>query len=335
MNNVIGESVLHITTCCSHHCDFCYAIDDQKPHIHQDYSILLKIIEELSKTGCKSILFVGGDPASHPRSVDLARAAKSFGMETGILSNTLFFENYSAVDVMSAFDNIEATVHSGTPQLHDNFCKKDGAYNFVIKNLKALKSPNTHLGVVYNITPNTYDSIESTIKKIIEIDNAPIDHVVFQRIVSVGRAHGKSNWELSAEFLESTFSQIERIQKTFNINISFEDTFPLCVVPNQYKHYIHPCSWGWTSISVDMYGNVAKCCTDPNYTLGNILEVPLVELWRKSTALIERRSGKHIPPSCHDCMQFAHCCGGCILSSEMNGGNGDSLLLDITKKRVK
>lgn len=80
-----------------------------------------------------------------------------------------------------------------------------------------------------------------------------------------------------------------------------------------------------------MYGNIAKCCADPNYTIGNILEVPLVELWKKSTALIERRSGKHIPQSCRDCLQYIHCGGGCILSSEMNDCNGDSMLSNVIK----
>lgn len=80
-----------------------------------------------------------------------------------------------------------------------------------------------------------------------------------------------------------------------------------------------------------MYGNVAICCANPNYTLGNILEIPLVELWKKSTALIERRSDKRIPQSCRDCLQHIQCGGGCILSNETNDCNGDSIFSNVIK----
>ncbi len=60
------EAVLHITSCCTHHCPFCYYVDDSGPSFSQKYNILESIIDELAKYGCESILFVGGDPASHP-----------------------------------------------------------------------------------------------------------------------------------------------------------------------------------------------------------------------------------------------------------------------------
>jgi radical SAM protein with 4Fe4S-binding SPASM domain len=289
--------------------------------------VLERIIKELAKFKCSSVIFVGGDPASNPKIVELANTAKSLALETGILSNTLFFANRSASEVTSAFNYVEATIHRPNPETHDSFCQREGAYDFVIKNLKSLKSASTHLGIVYNITPDTYQDIFKTIKRVIEFDRVPIDHVVLQRIVSVGRAVHKSKWNLTSYFLDSIFTQVQKAEKNYKFDISFEDTFPLCKVHTEYHKYIHPCSWGQSAVSLDMYGNIAKCCTDPRYEIGNILDTPLDKLWNSSIALNKRRSGCLVPQSCRDCPQYERCGGGCILASEMNGCNGDPLLV--------
>lgn len=89
-----NEAVLHITSCCSHHCPFCYYIDGSIPHFSQEYNVLKSIIDELAKYGCKGILFVGGDPASHPDVIKLGNYAKSLRMSTSILLNTLKFASH-------------------------------------------------------------------------------------------------------------------------------------------------------------------------------------------------------------------------------------------------
>ena len=118
-----NEAVLHITSCCSHHCPFCYYVDDSTRHFSQNYNILKAIINELGKYGCERILFVGGDPAEHPDIISLGRYAKALGMNTSILSNTLkFAPQYSWSDITTAFDNIEVTIHSSNSDKHNRFC---------------------------------------------------------------------------------------------------------------------------------------------------------------------------------------------------------------------
>jgi len=72
---LINMVVLHITTCCTHRCSFCYAIDDSVQKIHQSRTILGNVVDEIAKAEVKEILFVRGDPASHPDVVALATQA--------------------------------------------------------------------------------------------------------------------------------------------------------------------------------------------------------------------------------------------------------------------
>ena len=325
------EAVLHITSCCTHHCPFCYYIDDSVPHFPQNYNILKAIIDELAKYGCKSILFVGGDPASHPDVIKLGEHAKSLRISTSILSNTLrFAPQYSWKDIVTVFDTIEVTIHRSNPVEHNNFCGMEGAFEFAIGNLKTIASVsevNNHLGIVYNITPNTYRDIYNAIRQIITVEGVNIDHVVLQRIVPVGRALNNMKWSLKQLYISEIFTQMEQIEKDFLIDVYLEDSFPLCAVPEQYRHFVHRCQWGVSGISIDLYGNVAKCCADSRYNIGNVLEAPLPDIWRSSSELDKRRKGLLVPEKCRQCYLYPECGGGCILASELNNCDGDPLIM--------
>lgn len=324
------EAVLHITTCCTHHCPFCYYIDDDVPHFSQNYNVLETIIDELAKYGCESILFVGGDPASHPDVIKLGTYAKSLGIGTSILSNTLKFAmQYSWKDIVTAFDTIEVTIHSSNSVEHNNFCGIEGAFEVSIGNLKTIASfsqANNHLGIVYNITPYTYRDIYNAIRQIIIVEGVNIDHVVLQRIVPIGRALNNTDWSLKQQCIFEIFAQMEQIEKEFSIDVYLEDSFPFCVVPEQYRHFVHRCQWGISGISLDLYGNVAKCCADSRYNIGNVLETPLSDIWRTSSELDNRRNGLLVPEKCRKCSLYPECGGGCILASELNNCNGDPLI---------
>ena len=324
------EAALHITSCCTHHCPFCYYIDDSVPGFSQKYNILESTINELAKYGCESILFVGGDPASHPDVIKLGNYAKSLKISTSILSNTLkFAPQFSWKDIVDAFDTIEVTIHSSDAVEHNNFCGKKGAFEFSIGNLKSIASVsqvNNHLGIVYNITPDTYRDIYNAIKQVIIVESVNIDHVVLQRIIPVGRALNNMSWSLEQLYISDIFTQMEKIEKEFLIEVYLEDSFPLCVVPEQYRHFVHRCQWGTSGISLDLYGNIAKCCADSRYNIGNILETPLLDIWRASSELDKRRKGLLVPEKCRQCSLYLECGGGCILASELNNCDGDPLI---------
>jgi radical SAM protein with 4Fe4S-binding SPASM domain len=297
------------------------------PRRHQSLSVLQKIIDECAKVGATDIIFVGGDPATHPNIVELGNYAHKYGMQTTILSNTLFFQDKKFEDVEEAFDNIETTIHSNDAKKHDDFCGCTGAYEKVIKNLLSFNSTKCNLGIVYNLTPETFKFLYDVVENLIEVQKIDLEHIVLQRIAEVGRATANDTWNLSKENVANIFNQVERLEKRYpSLNISFEDTFPYCIVPEKYKHYIKPCSWGYDSCPLDMDGNVSLCCTDPNYSLGNIFETPLVEIWDKSPQLLKKRSGLCIPEKCRICRDYEKCRGGCILSSITNSIKGDLLL---------
>lgn len=322
----IDTVVLHITSVCSHNCEFCYYTTEKAKRWHQKTSLLQKIINRCAEIGVKELVFVGGDPATHPDVVLLGQQAKNANINTTILSNTLSFNNDSIEDIINAFNNIEVTIHGSNSHIHDTICRHKGAYSFVLKNLKAYVDTNVHLGIVFNLTAQSYTDLFPSVSTIIDNENIDIDHLVLQRIAQVGRACNKDRWELKESMLEHIFRQIEKIDKEYRLDIQFEDTLPLCKVPQEYKKYIHPCSWGYSSCALDQNGNVSLCCADPGYTLGNFLDDNILLKWNMSKELTKKREGLFVPESCRKCDDYGECRGGCVLSSINNKCNGDMLL---------
>jgi len=323
----IKTVVLHITTVCEHNCPFCYYTSENAQRWHQSFSVLRQIVKNVADADAKEIVFVGGDPATHPDVIELGKYAHKLGLKTTILSNTLCFANAKHSDVLDAFDSIETTIHSRFAEEHDSFCRCEGAYRKVIANLSSYASDKKHLGIVYNLTPSTSFDLFDTAKHIANVEKIPIDHIVLQRIASVGRAKQNKNWDLIETVLHDLFTQMDKIKRKLKIDVILEDTFPRCIVPEKYRdEYIKPCSWGYDSCSIDLNGKVAMCCTDPNYTVGSVLDNSLTDIWNDAPQLIKKRTGLCVPERCRLCADYDKCRGGCILSSITNSCHGDILL---------
>jgi len=322
--------VLHITSVCEHNCPFCYYTSEDIIRRHQCIRVLKQIISKCAEASVKEIVFVGGDPATHPDIIELGTFAHENGIQTTILSNTLAFPNSTIPNVIDAFNAIEVTLHSCDANKHDAFCGRVGAFDNAIANLASFVSEKTHLGIVYNLTSSTWGELFNLVNYLVEYKHIPIDHIVLQRIAQVGRANKNDKWELSKKDLICIFQEVENIQNRYCLDINFEDSFPYCLIPEEYREkYAKPCSWGYESCPLDQNGNVSLCCTDPNYTLGNILETPLLEIWNSAPKLLEKRAGLFVSAKCRACQDYEKCRGGCILSSITNECRGDRLLEQI------
>lgn len=123
------------------------------------------------------------------------------------------------------------------------------------------------MGIVYNITPNTYRNVYNAIRQIITVEGVNIDHVVLQRIVPVGRALNNMKWSLKQLYINEIFTQMEQIEKEFLIDVYLEASFPLCAVPKQYRHFVCCCQWGTSGISIDLYKMLQSAVMIPDIIL--------------------------------------------------------------------
>jgi radical SAM protein with 4Fe4S-binding SPASM domain len=322
----------HITNVCTHRCPFCYAADQNIKTEHPPLNQLIQVAAALIDSSVKEITFLGGDPASYPDVVELAKYISQRNVEVSILSNTLNFKNYDNEEVAKYISAFETTIHHFDPEKHDEFCKKKGAYSNVIEQLRIFNSLGRRIGVAINIIPNIYNHLYKLVETLVEIEKLKLDYIIVQRIIPFGRASGTTEFTLTREQAELSLHEIQKIDKNLNIKVTVEDPFPLCILSDEFKKYMNPCQWGISKAAVNSKGDLSRCGADPRYRLGNILNEPLNEIWNNSPILKSFRSKNYLPGRCRVCEDVKFCGGGCPLSCELEKDHGiDYLFLEYEK----
>jgi len=332
--HMIKMVALHITRACSHRCPFCYATSvDASVAAPPDHSTLLRVIDAVADSKVEELVFAGGDPCAYPQILELAAAGKARGMVTTVLSNTHRYRA-SSMECTSVIDCFETTFHGPTAIEHDLIALREGAFESVVANLQALGRTAKCVGAIYNITPYNARQLRRTIHELVGTYGIPVDHLVLQRIVPQGRARTTSKFAVGRSQAVAALEDLESVLAQHPMSVFFEDPFPLCLVPERFQKYLSRCEWGFTRAAVDHLGNLSRCGADPRYRLGNILQVPLLELWNTLPILSAYRSKAYLPAECQCCNLLERCGGGCALSCEIEGEFGVDYLYYEHSKRT-
>lgn len=310
----LNTAAFHITYVCTHFCPMCYAGEiggTITPRKHPDIEQVKRVLKKLKDNGIQTVSYVGGDPAGYPYILEASQYGASLGFKQSILSNTLEFGD-KAIEVARYIDSYEGTIHAATAELHDSFCKRTGAYSGLLKNLKFFSDLGLKIGLTINLTPFTYNSIYAMVDNIIKV-GINVNYVVFQRIIPFGRATESKKYELDLRQLDIALNDIKKIEGK-DIEIIFEDPFPMCAVDIKYQKYMHPCEWGLTKVSVDYNGDLSRCGADPRCTLGNLFTNSLTDTWINSDELRQFRKKEFLPDKCNTCSMLNQCGGACPIS---------------------
>lgn|GEM_PF-2413358 len=220
------------------------------------------------------------------------------------------------------FSCVETTVHHWEPDEHDKVTGVPGSFRSVLKNLETLKaSGSSRAGIAVNITPVTAGHVFDIVKAV-KVSGVSLDYIVLQRIIPLGRASRASNLTLTRSDVDDVLPALEKVERELGVEVTVEDPFPLCVVPDRYRRFMRRCEWGYSKASVDHLGNLSRCGADPRYRLGNVFEAPLQEIWAASGILASFRGKEYLPGRCRVCGELDRCGGGCPLSCEIERDHG-------------
>jgi radical SAM protein with 4Fe4S-binding SPASM domain len=306
----------HITPICENKCEYCY-MGDTGTDKHPLYQKIENVMNELANQGVKIILLGGGNPCTYPRLEDVIKIGHKLGFHIDIISNTLEFRNFRNKSTLRYINGFDTTLLGPDGASHDEVAKREGAYNNLVSNIRKLINDGHTIGIVVNATPSTYDKLFLTARCLIEKEKVPlygIRYIMIQRVIPKGRASTTLEYGLKKDHIDTLFTDIEKIDKTYGLKIVFEDAFPLCIVKEKYHRYLSPCVWGYTKGAINWDGNVSRCGADPRFSLGNIFEKPLKETWEKSPVLLSFRSTDWMPQECKKCQLLEKCRCGCPLS---------------------
>ncbi|MFH0837117.1 MAG: radical SAM protein [Candidatus Aenigmatarchaeota archaeon] len=308
----------HLTYVCKNKCPYCYIGNDNRtkePH----FDTVRKILQKIAKAGVRNILLVGGDVCTYSKLKDVVIIIKELGMNICIMSNTLDFGN--DLDFFSKnVDKFHTTILGSNKREHDAEAGRVGAYEELIKNIKKLNKKGRKIGVAVSIHKNNYKNIKNMVINLIDNEKIQMNELVIQRVIPRGRAKDTKSFSITKDQANEIFKQLDEINKKYNLEIDFEDAFPLCIIDKKF-HYLqkHGCEWGIDKVSVNFTGNLSRCSADERFLLGNIFKIKDIQkFWRENKTLIDFRNKTWLPKKCHICNLLQKCGGGCPLSQITN-----------------
>ncbi len=314
----------HITNLCNLRCQHCYQ-DDFSKQKDLDWSGLKRIsdnihatLEQWEKNGC--IHLTGGEPLLKSELFLLLEDLNQRRMiqELGIITNGLFL-NMDVIEKLSTFSKlkkVKVSLDGANPQINDSIREK-GNFEKVIQNISLIKKENRFETIImFTAMARNFRSLPSFIRL---CQNLGVDGLILERFIPWGR--GK---EIRDEVLDKTEWRelVETLFELFSINMEEDHFYPhqafqIFFKEDEMELLGAPCVIGRDGLCIMPEGEVYPCRRFP-ISIGNLLEVPLKQIWEESEILEKLRRKENLKGKCRVC-EIKDCRGCRSLTLALTG----------------
>jgi radical SAM protein with 4Fe4S-binding SPASM domain len=348
-------TVWNITRTCNLRCVHCYSDSQAMGYPGElTWEQMESVVSDLAAYQVPSLLLSGGEPLVHPRFFDLVEKASSSGLKLTISTNgTLITPEKAALLKKAAVAYVGISL-DGIGKIHDEFRRKEGAFNAAVRGFRACHEVGQKTGLRLTLTRHNVENIERILDF---IEEEQIQRVCFYHLVPAGR--GASLQVLTPdESRHALDTLIARVESWGRQGVNRELLTVAQPADGAYlllrmQRESHPnfdearrlLSWnggganssGRGIANIDTQGNVHPDQFWQDITLGNVKLQPFSQIWDGQNAASaetlgdirsigtltqEQRQARMVGP-CANCRWFKICGGG--FRTRAAYGNGGTL----------
>lgn len=284
-----------------------------------------KLLSEIARSGFRIMVFSGGEPLLRDDIYELAAYARQLGMRPVLGSNGTLIDAEAARRIKeSGISRVGISLHSSTPEFHDQFHGSPGSWQGAIDGMMRLREAGVEFQIHTVVTEHNWEEAEKVTDLAVEL-GAKAHHVFF--LVPTGRARSIEEEVPSARLYEQVTRTVLKKQREVDIEVK-----PTCApqfmrIAKQMglqMRFTKGCLAGTSYCCVTPNGDVNPC---PYLYLkvGNVLERPFDEIWRTAEVFRTLREGK-LGGWCGEC-DYQDICGGCRARAYYHTG-GDYMAQD-------
>jgi len=314
----------HITNVCNLRCKHCYQEDFSNKE-DLDWFGLKKISEnihnsmkEWGKKAC--IHLTGGEPLLRPELFllldDLDQ--KPMVRELGIITNGLCFDRdvLERLSVFSKLKKVKISLDGADAEVNDSIRQK-GTFESVIQNVSLIKKGSGFDTIMmFTLMRRNFGSLPSFIHLCQDLG---VDGLVIERFIPWGEGKEirhevleKGEWKEMVETLLELFSM-----KTEEYHFYSYQAFQIIFEEDGMELLGAPCVVGRDGLCIMPEGSVFPCRRFP-ISIGNLLNEPLKEIWKKSEILEKLRRKENLRGKCGRC-KIKDCRGCRSLALSLTG----------------
>ena len=288
---------------CNLRCKHCYANASAKREDELTVEEIKDMIDQLSSMGGLSLIFTGGEALLHPHLFDLMEYARKKPLSillftNGTLVTPEIVKKLKELHILK----VNISVDGPDAETHDPFRGGKGAFEKTIEAVKLFKQAGIPVDVSVSVHRGNYLKMRETLHL---LNTLGVNNFKLWPITFSGRPE-----------VEDIFITPEEFRDVMEQNREFdrEELGKIGKEEFKFSRAVTNCGVGQGLLTVKCNGVVTPCPVfGENFSLGNIRERPLLDIWNDSPALEMLRSINvfEIEP-CKDCEFAAVCKGGCI-----------------------
>ena len=142
------------------------------------------VVEDLAAYQVPSLLLSGGEPMIHPRFFDLVDLATAAGLKLTISTNGTLITPEKAALLKAANVAYVGISLDGIGQIHDEFRRKEGAFDAAVRGFKNCHDVDQKTGLRLTLTRHNVENINQILDF---IEDQEIQRVCFYHLVPAGR----------------------------------------------------------------------------------------------------------------------------------------------------
>ena len=277
------------------------------------------IIRRLSEWKVIHLTISGGEPLVRNDFVQILEAILAHPLRLALNTNAMLVTDDIASALARAsrrLDSVMVSLDGAGPETHDAQ-RAPGSFDAMAEGVGRLRQAGVAVGFYCTVTTLNVDEIE-------DVAAWALDHgewVKFNDVMSVGRACANSELALDQTTRRNAGERAARLASQIpgRITGTLPDMHSLCEqlkggTARPYPQGARGCGAMRGRANIWADGRMTPCDRIPHYTIGNVLDSSLDELWR-SAAAQSFRDMLAVPitdlDTCADCAYAPYCTGGC------------------------
>lgn len=329
--------LLALTYRCNLRCRMCNQYGDDFKKASQkelDKREWLEVAKRILKIKPLKIVISGGEPFLHNACIELIYFFKKHNIFVSIITNGSFLDKFADALVDSGIDIISISL-DGPEKVHNNIRNSSHSYTDIIRGIQTLNyKKEVYKKTIPEISINaviTHWNQDYLIDMIEIVKPLKIKYISFQHLMF----HSKEIGDRHRNFILKNFGDdAQKMYMEYGLNyphnidtyrlkqqikqiLSFKnESFYINFIPQginenlgeYYNNLNNPlfskCTYPWSNVKINYKGDVSLCL---QYTLGNILEQPLEQMWNNSKAvrfrqtLLRLERKRELFPACTRC----------------------------------
>lgn len=320
------SAVWDITYLCNLHCPHCLTASGDKRAGELTTREAFTLIDNLAEAKLLNLSLSGGEPFLREDLPELIAYAAAKNIRTDIASNGVVITDavLQRLKDLPLF-HIQISL-DGIGETHDAFRGRPGAFLAILANIARLKGQGIAVSISTTATSANYREIPGLIDLAYELGASAYKAIPF---LPAGRGAANAHLLLSrAQYEEFSRSLLAKAGEYGGRLPIAADTIFSCLLTEAMDidaaDGAMGCSAGYDTLSIGSDGTAYPCPFLQTLPLGNLLEVPLRELWQTAPILQTLRSitKASLDEPCQSCGYApAHCRGGCRASAYLQSGS--------------